>query len=128
MSTITTGAIAKLLWPGLNARWGNAYAERAKEWTDLVDTEDSSMNYEEDQEMTGFGLAPMFNTPQCNATGHPAISVPLGRDEVGVPFGLQIIGPRWRDDRVLGLAEVWEQLRPWPTVAPGFDPFPLPSA
>lgn len=59
MSTITTGAIAKLLWPGLNARWGVKYDEYAPEWRDLVDISSSDMAYEEDQEMTGFGLAPV---------------------------------------------------------------------
>lgn len=59
MSTITTGQIAKLLWPGLNARWGTAYNEHPTEYTDLVDVFDSDKNYEEDQEMTGFGLAPV---------------------------------------------------------------------
>lgn len=57
--TITTGQIAKLLWPGLNARWGVDYSEHPKEYTDLVDVFSSDMNYEEDQEMTGFGLAPV---------------------------------------------------------------------
>lgn len=61
MSTITTGAIAKLLWPGLNARWGLKYDQYPAEWRDLVDVSDSSMAYEEDQEMTGFGLAPIKN-------------------------------------------------------------------
>lgn len=59
MSTITTGQIAKLLWPGLNARWGASYTEHPKEYTDLVDVFASEMAYEEDQEMTGFGLAPI---------------------------------------------------------------------
>ena len=59
MSTITTGQIAKLLWPGLNARWGVQYAEHPKEYTDLFDIESSDKAYEEDQEMTGFGLAPI---------------------------------------------------------------------
>lgn len=59
MSTITTGQIAKLLWPGLNARWGASYTEHPKEYTDLVDVFSSDMAYEEDQEMTGFGLAPI---------------------------------------------------------------------
>lgn len=59
MSTITTGQIAKLLWPGLNARWGASYTEHPKEYTDLVDVSSSDMAYEEDQEMTGFGLAPI---------------------------------------------------------------------
>lgn len=56
---ITTGQIAKLLWPGLNARWGTSYTEHPKEYTDLVDVYSSDMAYEEDQEMTGFGLAPV---------------------------------------------------------------------
>jgi len=59
MSTITTGQIAKLLWPGLNSRWGAKYAEHPAEWRDLVDVESSEKAYEEDQEMTGFGLAPI---------------------------------------------------------------------
>ena len=59
MSTVTTGAIAKLLWPGLNSVWGTKYTEYQKEYTDLVDVFSSDMNYEEDQEVTGFGLAPV---------------------------------------------------------------------
>lgn len=59
MAVISTGAIAKLLWPGLNARWGVKYTEHPKEYTDLVDVFSSDMAYEEDQEMTGFGLAPI---------------------------------------------------------------------
>ena len=65
MSTITTGAIAKALWPGLNARWGTKYSEYSPEWKDLVDVSSSDKAYEEDQEMTGFGLAPI--KPQGSA-------------------------------------------------------------
>ena len=57
--TITTGNIAKLLWPGLNARWGQKYNEHPAEWKDLVDVASSDKAYEEDQELTGFGLAPV---------------------------------------------------------------------
>lgn len=63
---ISTGAIAKLLWPGLNARWGTNYTEHSKEYTDLFDVESSDKAYEEDQELTGFGLAPV--KPQGQAT------------------------------------------------------------
>lgn len=59
--TITTGAIAKLLWPGLNAVWGKEYTEHPVEYTDLVDMEDSTMAYEEEVLMPGFGLAPIKN-------------------------------------------------------------------
>lgn len=67
MSVISTGNIAKLLWPGLNARWGANYTEFPKEYTDLVDVFTSDMTYEEDQELTGFGLAPI------KAQGQPTV-------------------------------------------------------
>ena len=41
-------------------------------------------------------------------TGHPAISVPLGRDALGMPFGLQIVGPRGGDALVLAAAAAIE--------------------
>ncbi|WP_456686173.1 amidase family protein, partial [Bradyrhizobium sp. P5_C11_2] len=36
--------------------------------------------------------------------GHPAISLPVGVDEAGMPFGLQIVGPRGGDAIVLSVA------------------------
>ncbi|AWP77440.1 amidase [Bordetella bronchiseptica] len=43
-------------------------------------------------------------------TGHPAISVPCGFTETGLPIGIQIVG-RYRDERgVLQLAHAFEQL------------------
>jgi len=57
MAVINTGNVPKLLWPGLNAVWGRDYTEHAKEYTDLFDIESSEMNYEEEVELTGFGLA-----------------------------------------------------------------------
>jgi Asp-tRNA(Asn)/Glu-tRNA(Gln) amidotransferase A subunit family amidase len=63
------------------------------------------------------------NTLDLNVTGHPAVSVPIGVDPDGVPMGLQVIGPRWRDGLALGLAAALEQAQPWPRVAPGYEPF-----
>jgi Asp-tRNA(Asn)/Glu-tRNA(Gln) amidotransferase A subunit family amidase len=40
--------------------------------------------------------------------GHPAISIPLGRDRAGMPFGLQIVGPRGGDALVLAAAAAIE--------------------
>jgi Asp-tRNA(Asn)/Glu-tRNA(Gln) amidotransferase A subunit family amidase len=40
--------------------------------------------------------------------GHPAISIPLGRDRAGMPFGLQIVGPRGGDALVLAAAATIE--------------------
>lgn len=40
---------------------------------------------------------------------NPALSLPLGRDEVGMPFGLQLIGPLHRDAQLLRMAAAIEQ-------------------
>ena len=56
---ITTGAIPKALWPGMHAFWGRFYDEHQSEWKDIFDEETSGKAYEEDQEVTGFGLAPV---------------------------------------------------------------------
>lgn len=42
--------------------------------------------------------------------GHPAISLPVGRDRNGMPFGLQIVGPRGGDALVLRAAAALEAL------------------
>lgn len=42
--------------------------------------------------------------------GHPAISLPLGTDRAGMPFGLQIVGPRGGDAKVLAVAGALERL------------------
>ncbi|UDY34691.1 amidase [Dermatobacter hominis] len=66
------------------------------------------------------------NTPDLNLTGHPAVSVPMGVGDLGLPMGLQLVAPRWADGLALGVAEVLEQARPWPLLAPGYEPFPIP--
>jgi aspartyl-tRNA(Asn)/glutamyl-tRNA(Gln) amidotransferase subunit A len=49
------------------------------------------------------------NTRPFNVWGLPAISVPCGATKSGLPIGLQIAGPHWREDLVLGLAHAYEQ-------------------
>ena len=64
-----------------------------------------------------------YNTQVQNMTGHPALSVPAGRSPNGVPFGLQITGPRFADALVLDIGEAWERAHPGERVAPGFESF-----
>ena len=59
MAVITTGQHPKALWPGIKEWWGRSYDEHQVEFTDLFDTETSDKAYEEDVEITGFGLAPV---------------------------------------------------------------------
>lgn len=55
---INTGSHPKALWPGVKAWWGQSYAEHSPEYPDLFDIEDSNQAYEEDVQVTSFGLAP----------------------------------------------------------------------
>jgi aspartyl-tRNA(Asn)/glutamyl-tRNA(Gln) amidotransferase subunit A len=58
-----------------------------------------------------------------NYSGQPAVSVPAGWTAGGLPVGLQIIGRRLEDARVLRAAAAFESLRPWVVRRPN-----LPSA
>src|SRR3954468_905752 len=53
------------------------------------------------------------NTRPFNVWGLPAISVPCGFTQAGLPIGLQIAGPHWREDLVLRLAYAYEQATAW---------------
>jgi hypothetical protein len=59
MAVITTGSFAKAIYPGLNAIWGQSYAQHTKEYADLFDVQKSTRNYEEDLGVSGLGLAPV---------------------------------------------------------------------
>lgn len=66
-----------------------------------------------------------YNCGEFNLSGHPSLSVPAGTCANGLPFGILLSGPRWRDDLVLELGAAWERAHPWPGIAPGFEPFTL---
>jgi aspartyl-tRNA(Asn)/glutamyl-tRNA(Gln) amidotransferase subunit A len=53
------------------------------------------------------------NTRPVNVWGLPAISVPCGFTETGLPIGLQIIGPHWGETAVLRIAHAYEQATAW---------------
>jgi Asp-tRNA(Asn)/Glu-tRNA(Gln) amidotransferase A subunit family amidase len=53
------------------------------------------------------------NTRPFNVWGLPAISVPCGFTQTGLPIGLQITGPHWGEDSVLRLAHAYEHATAW---------------
>ena len=52
-------------------------------------------------------------TMPFNLSWHPAATVRAGLSDLGLPVGLQIVGPRHRDDLVLQASYAFEQARPW---------------
>ncbi len=47
-------------------------------------------------------------TGPLNLVGVPALSIPCGFSAAGLPIGMQIIGPAWRDDLVIAAGESFE--------------------
>jgi hypothetical protein len=59
VGVITTGNHPKALWEGIQRWWGREYARHPKFHTAIFENKGSQKNYEEDVEVTGFGLAPV---------------------------------------------------------------------
>lgn len=94
---LMTPTVAQLPWEiGEHASVGGNYSARG--WTDHV-----------------FRDAPF--TAVFNVTGQPAISLPLGRSETGLPFGIQFAANHGREDLLLALAASLEEAQPWPRIA-----------
>ena len=55
-------------------------------------------------------LADIYTLP-ASLAGLPAISVPCGWTNEGLPVGLQLIGRRWQEDLLCRVASGWEHLR-----------------
>jgi amidase len=53
-----------------------------------------------------------------NVTGAPAMSLPLGRAQEGLPIGVQLAAPRGEERRLLSVAYELEAAMPWP-LTPG---------
>lgn len=93
---INTGSHPKALWPGVHAFWGQIYNAHPTEYTDLYDVLDSGQAYEEDTQITGFGLAP------AKAEGAP------------ISYDSELQGPTQRYTHIayaLGYKVTFEELR-----------------
>lgn len=66
--------------------------------------------------VAGKSIDPRFDwflTWPFNMTGHPAITVPAGTTEDGLPVGLQVVAPRHDDAQMFAAAGTIERVRPW---------------
>jgi hypothetical protein len=89
---ITTGNHPKALWPGMRKFWGREYNEHPQEWTEIFESLDSEKNYEEDTEVTGFGLAPV--KAQTGAVSYDSESQGPTKRYTHVTYGLGYVVSR----------------------------------
>ena len=72
-----------------------------------------------DDHIATFANFPSFAQP-FNLSGQPAVSLPLGWSETGLPIGVQLAGRRLSEVTLLQLAAQLESARPWSTMHPSF--------
>jgi aspartyl-tRNA(Asn)/glutamyl-tRNA(Gln) amidotransferase subunit A len=65
-------------------------------------------------------LEDVFTLP-ANLAGIPGISFPVGFDSQGLPIGMQLLGPRFREDVILRAAHAYQQATDWHTKIPTVD-------
>ncbi|NYI66766.1 amidase [Spelaeicoccus albus] len=66
-------------------------------------------------------------TAAWNATGFPALAVPMGFDDEHMPVSLQLIGPPMTDARLLGIGHAYQCRTDWHTRRPSPDPAATPT-
>jgi aspartyl-tRNA(Asn)/glutamyl-tRNA(Gln) amidotransferase subunit A len=62
-------------------------------------------------------LEDVFSLP-ANLGGVPGLSFPVGFDAQGLPVGMQLMGPHFREDILLQTAHVYQQVTDWHTRFP----------
>ncbi|WP_280537508.1 amidase [Halopenitus sp. POP-27] len=53
-----------------------------------------------------------------NLSGHPAVSIPVGFDDDGLPIGMQVVGDRLADREVVAAGAAIEDATPWTDAYP----------
>lgn len=66
----------------------------------------------------GHGGMVVIHGMLANLVNLPAMSLPAGVTAEGLPVGLQVVAPRFREDLLLAVAARYEQARPWPRLCP----------
>ena len=92
MAVLTTGTAPKLLWPGLQSIFGLTYNDIPMQCTQVFEGGTSDKAYEEDQELTGFGLAPVKN--EAGSVSYDTHTQGFTKRYTNVTYGLGFIETR----------------------------------
>ena len=57
-------------------------------------------------------LQDIFTLP-ANLAGIPAIAFPVGFDDQHLPIGMQLMAPQFREDRLLQIVHIYQQVMGW---------------
>jgi len=57
-------------------------------------------------------LEDVFTLP-CNLAGVPGLAFPVGFDKAGLPIGMQLMGPHFREDVLFRAAHAYQQVTDW---------------
>lgn len=60
-------------------------------------------------------------TISANLAGICALSIPAGFNSEKLPVGLQIMGPKFEEGKILAIAKAYEDATPWHTMFPSLD-------
>lgn len=80
----------------------------------------------EDYKPLGAVISPGF-TPAWNLTGLPALSIPCGFTESGLPIGMQVVGQAFDEPTVFKVADAYQQLADWHLRVPAIAKEALPA-
>lgn len=89
MAVITSGNHPKDLWPGISQWWGREYAKHEQYWRSCFEMDTSDKSYEEDAELTGFGLMPV--KPEGDAISYDSEAQGYVTRYVNVTYGMGYI-------------------------------------
>ncbi|MGQ0838645.1 amidase [Actinokineospora sp.] len=56
--------------------------------------------------------------PTWNVLGLPVAALPVGHDDVGMPIGVQLVGPAYSERLLLSLSGQYERAHPWADLRP----------
>lgn len=89
MAVITSGSHPKALWPGVAAWFGREYAKYPEYWRQVFEVDTSTKSYEEDVELTGFGLMPV--KPEGDAVSYDSETQGYVKRYTNVTYGMGYI-------------------------------------